>query len=124
MTLKQLKAFLVLARVLNYANAADELCLSQSALSLSIKSLEEELGGKLFKRTTRRVELSMEGQSLIPYAKKLLANWEDMEKDLKQRFQLHRGTLNIASMPFATHAVLPEVMHKFSEQHPNISYGA
>ena len=122
MTLKQLKAFLVLARVLNYANAADELCLSQSALSLSIKSLEEELGGKLFKRTTRRVELSMEGQSLIPYAKKLLANWEDMEKDLKQRFQLHRGTLNIASMPFATHAVLPEVMHKFSEQHPNISY--
>ena len=45
MTLKQLKAFLVLARTLNYANAAEELCLSQSALSLSIKSLEEELGG-------------------------------------------------------------------------------
>ena len=122
MTLKQLKAFLVLARTLNYANAADELFLSQSALSLSIKGLEEELGGKLFKRTTRRVELTTEGQSLIPYAKKLLANWEDMEKDVKQRFQLHRGTLNIASMPFATHAVLPTIMHNFSQQHPNISY--
>ncbi len=80
MTLKQLKAFLVLARTLNYANAANELCLSQSALSLSIKTLEEELGGKLFKRNTRRVEITPEGQSLIPYAKKLLANWEDMEK--------------------------------------------
>ena len=122
MTLKQLKAFLVLARTLNYANAANELCLSQSALSLSIKTLEEELGGKLFKRNTRRVEITLEGQSLIPYAKKLLANWEDMEKDVKQRFKLNRGTLNIASMPFATHAVLPEVMHDFAQQHPNISF--
>ncbi|MCS3528481.1 LysR family transcriptional regulator [Acinetobacter johnsonii] len=122
MTLKQLKAFLVLARTLNYANAANELCLSQSALSLSIKTLEEELGGKLFKRNTRRVEITLEGQSLIPYAKKLLANWEDMEKDVKQRFKLNRGTLNIASMPFATHAVLPAVMHDFSQLHPNISF--
>lgn len=122
MTLKQLKAFLVLARTLNYANAANELCLSQSAFSLSIKTLEEELGGKLFKRNTRRVEITLEGQSLIPYAKKLLANWEDMEKDVKQRFKLNRGTLNIASMPFATHAVLPEVMHDFAQQHPNISF--
>lgn len=122
MTLKQLKAFLVLARTLNYANAANELSLSQSALSLSIKTLEEELGGKLFKRNTRRVEITNEGQSLIPYAKKLLANWEEMEKDVKQRFQLNRGTLNIASMPFATHAVLPSVMHDFSKLHPNISF--
>ena len=122
MTLKQLKAFLVLARTLNYAHAADELCLSQSALSLSIKSLEEELGGKLFKRNTRWVSLTYEGQALIPYAKKLLANWEDMEKDVKQRFQLNRGTLNIASMPFATHAVLPEVLHEFSQKFPNISF--
>ncbi|MFW1859683.1 LysR family transcriptional regulator [Acinetobacter defluvii] len=122
MTLKQLKAFLVLARTLNYAHAADELCLSQSALSLSIKSLEEELGGKLFKRNTRLVSLTHEGQSLIPYAKKLLANWEDMEKDVKQRFQLNRGTLNIASMPFATHAVLPAVLHEFSKKFPNISF--
>ena len=122
MTLKQLKAFLVLARTLNYANAANELCLSQSALILSIKTLEEELGGKLFKRNTRRVAITTAGQSLIPYAKKLLANWEDMEKDVKQRFKLNRGTLNIASMPFATHAVLPEVMHDFAQQHPNISF--
>lgn len=68
MTLKQLKAF-ALARTLNYANASLELHLSQSALSLTIKSLEEELGGKLFNRNTRRVELTQEGKSLIPYAK-------------------------------------------------------
>ncbi|MCH4245095.1 LysR family transcriptional regulator [Acinetobacter gerneri] len=122
MTLKQLKAFLALARALNYANAANELCVSQSALSLSIKSLEEELGGKLFKRNTRRVEMTLEGESLIPYARKLLANWEDMEKDVKQRFKLNRGTLNIASMPFVTHAILPEVIHSFLKEHPNLNF--
>ncbi len=122
MTLKQLKAFLVLARTLNYANAANELCLSQSALSLSIKSLEDELGGKLFKRNTRRVDLTAEGSSLIPFARKLLANWEDMERDVKQRFKLHRGTLNIASMPFATHAILPAVLNEFNKFHPNINF--
>ena len=122
MTLKQLKAFLVLARTLNYANAANELCLSQSALSLSIKSLEDELGGKLFKRNTRRVDLTAEGNALIPFAKKLLANWEDMERDVKQRFKLHRGTLNIASMPFATHAILPAVLNEFNKHHPNINF--
>lgn len=57
MTLKQLKAFLALARTLNYANASLELHLSQSALSLTIKSLEEELGGKLFNRNTRQLSL-------------------------------------------------------------------
>ncbi|RKG31020.1 LysR family transcriptional regulator [Acinetobacter guerrae] len=122
MTLKQLKAFLALARTLNYANASAELHLSQSALSLSIKSLEEELGGKLFKRNTRRVEMTQEGKSLIPYARKLLANWEDMENDVKQRFKLNRGTLNIASMPFVTHAILPEVIQTFSNAHPNLSF--
>ena len=122
MTLKQLRAFLVLARTLNYANAADELCLSQSALSLSIKALEDELGGKLFRRNTRRVEISNEGLSLIPYARKLLANWDDMEKDVKQRFKLDKGILNIASMPFATHAILPRVISNFSKKYPNISF--
>ncbi|KXO77995.1 LysR family transcriptional regulator [Acinetobacter venetianus] len=122
MTLKQLKAFLALARTLNYANASLELHLSQSALSLSIKSLEDELGGKLFNRNTRRVELTQEGKSLIPYAKKLLANWDEMENDVKQRFKLNRGTLSIASMPFVTHAILPEVIHAFLIQHPNLNF--
>jgi LysR family carnitine catabolism transcriptional activator len=54
----------------------------------------------LFNRNTRRVELTQEGKSLIPYAKKLFANWDEMENDVKQRFKLNRGTLSIASMPF------------------------
>lgn len=89
MTLKQLKAFLALARTLNYANASLELHLSQSALSLTIKSLEEELGGKLFNRNTRRVELTQEGKSLIPYAK------NSLPIGMKWRTMLNNGLSSI-----------------------------
>lgn len=122
MTLKQLKAFLTLVRTLNYAHASQELHISQSALSISIKSLEEELGGKLFNRNTRKVDVTNEGKSLIPYAKKLLANWEEMEKNVKQRFLLNKGTLNIASMPFITNTILPKVIKNFANKYPNINF--
>jgi LysR family carnitine catabolism transcriptional activator len=121
MTLKQLKAFLVLARTLNYANAANELCLSQSALSLSIKTLEEELGGKLFKRNTRRVEITTEGQSLIPYAKKLLANWEIWKKMSNSALNStwhFKYCLNALCHSCGT----PRSMHDFNNNHPNISF--
>lgn len=122
MTLKQLKAFLTLVRTLNYAHASQELHISQSALSIAIKSLEEELGGKLFNRNTRKVDVTNEGKSLIPYAKKLLENWEEMESNLKQRFMLNQGTLNLASMPFVTNTILPKVIKSFANKYPNINF--
>lgn len=121
MTLKQIKAFLILARSLNYAQAAQELCISQSALSLAIKALEDELGGKLFKRNTRKVELTQEGLSLLPNARRLLAHWDEMQHDLKERFRLNRGVLSIASMPYMTHSFLPRIVGDFFQQHRNIS---
>ena len=122
MTLKQLKAFLTLVKTLNYAHASQELHISQSALSIAIKSLEEELGGKLFHRSTRKVDVTYEGKSLIPHAKTLLAHWEDMERSVKQRFLLNQGTLNVASMPFITNTILPKVIKRFSNQHPQIKF--
>lgn len=122
MTLKQLKAFLTLVRTLNYAHASQELHISQSALSIAIKALEEELGGKLFNRNTRKVDVTNEGQSLVPHAKKLLANWEEMEKNVKQRFLLNKGTLNVASMPFITNTILPKVIKSFANKYPNINF--
>lgn len=122
MTLKQIKSFLILSRTLNYAHAAIELHISQSALSLTIKGLEDELGGKLFKRNTRKVELTEEGRSLIPYARRLIAHWDEMEYDLKQRFKFNRGSLSLASMPYITHALLPKVIQSFLDQYPNIRF--
>ncbi|MBQ0816094.1 MAG: LysR family transcriptional regulator, partial [Marinobacter sp.] len=55
MTVKQIRAFLIVAQTLSFAQACERLHLSQPALSLSIKALEANLGGALFSRTTRTV---------------------------------------------------------------------
>ncbi len=68
MTVKQLRAFLVVAQTLSFTQACERLHLSQPALSLAIKGLEESLGGKLLIRSTRSVRLTPEGESLLPLA--------------------------------------------------------
>ena len=73
MTIKQIRAFLAVAQSLSFAVACERLHLSQSALSLTIKALEESLGGRLFTRNTRNVALTAEGESLVPLARRLIA---------------------------------------------------
>src|SRR5690625_6609937 len=73
MTVKQLRAFLAVAQTLSFTRACERLHLSQPALSLAIKGLEETLGGPLLIRSTRSVRLTPEGEALLPLAKRLQA---------------------------------------------------
>jgi DNA-binding transcriptional LysR family regulator len=66
--LRQLEAFLAVARHLHFGRAAEELYLSQPAVSQAVHRLERELGGELFDRTSRRVELSAVGRAFLPGA--------------------------------------------------------
>lgn len=120
MTVKQLRAFLVVAQTLSFAQAGERLCLSQSALSLTIKALEDGLGGRLFSRTTRSVCLTPEGEALVPLARRLLADWDDAEDELRQRFSLRRGRVAMAAMPSFAGNLLPPVLKRFRQQYPAI----
>lgn len=73
MTLLQLQYFQVLARVLHYTRAAEELHISQPSLSYSINELEKELNVKLFDKENRRITLTVYGQQFLPYVDKSLA---------------------------------------------------
>lgn len=79
MTVKQLRAFLAVAQSLSFAQACERLHLSQPALSLAIKNLEQSLGGQLLVRTTRSVALTPEGETLLPIAVRLLADWDNAD---------------------------------------------
>lgn len=121
MTVKQLRAFLALASTLNFAEAAAKLCLSQPALSLLLKNLEQRIGGRLFNRNTRQVNLTAEGAAFLATAKTLLANWEDAEEELRLRFALQHGKLVLAAMPFFAATLLPELLGIFRQRFPQIS---
>ena len=120
MNIKQVRAFLAVAQSMNFTHAASQLHLSQPALSLTIKALEENLGGKLLTRTTRHISLTPEGEALVPIAKQLLAQWENAEDEMRQRFALQLGKITIASMPAFAASLLPKAIQIYHASYPNI----
>ncbi|MCG6576877.1 LysR family transcriptional regulator [Pseudomonas sp. AF32] len=121
MTLKQIRAFLAVAQSLSFAVAGERLHLSQSALSLTIKALEEGLGGRLFSRNTRNVALTPEGESLLPLARRLIADWDNAEDEMRQRFTLQRGRVTLAAMPSFAGNLLPPILKTFRVRYPNVN---
>jgi LysR family transcriptional regulator, carnitine catabolism transcriptional activator len=117
---RQLKVFLALAETMNFARAARRLHISQPALSLSLKKLEQEVGGALLARTTRQVRLTPEGEALLPRARQLLADWQDTEEMLRHRFTLQRGRVTIAAMPSFAVNVLPGIIAAYRARYTNI----
>ena len=73
MNIAQLECFLAVARHLSFARAAEELSISQPAASHQIRSLEDELGGQLFRRSTRAVELTEAGKAFLTDASRIVA---------------------------------------------------
>ncbi|PMR70714.1 LysR family transcriptional regulator [Halomonas heilongjiangensis] len=121
MTVKQLRAFLAVAQTLSFTQACERLHLSQPALSLAIKGLEVSLGGRLLIRSTRSVRLTPEGESLVPLAKRLLAEWDNTEELLRQRFTLQLGRLAVATMPSFASNLLPPALMAFRQRYPRVN---
>ncbi|MNJ09067.1 Hca operon transcriptional activator [compost metagenome] len=121
MNVKQLRAFVAVAKYQSFAQAGEHLHLSQPALSLTIKALEDNLGGALLSRTTRSVSLTPEGEVLLPLARQLLADWDNTEELLRQRFTLQLGRVSIAAMPAYAGNLLPAVLKVFRQRYPRVN---
>lgn len=121
MTVKQLRAFLAVAQSLSFAQACERLHLSQPALSLAIKNLEQSLGGQLLVRTTRSVALTPEGETLLPIAVRLLADWDNAEDLLHQHFTLQMGKVAVAAMPSFAGNRLPAALRAFRDAYPRVN---
>lgn len=120
-TIKQLQAFAAVAGSRSFAEACERLNLSQPALSIAIKNLEESVGGKLFARTTRSLALTPEGEEFYPVVRRLLSDWEQSLEDVNNLFSLRRGKLDIAAMPTFTSSLLPEILARFHGQFAGIN---
>ena len=100
MDVRQLKHFLAVAETLNYARAAERLVMAASPLSRSIQQLELEIGGALFIRGTRKVELTALGLALIPYAERTLADFDTLGREMHRRVSGHPEIhLGMRSLP-------------------------
>lgn len=119
-TLKQIRAFLSVAQVSSFAEACELLHISQPALSITIKNLEDIIGGQLIARSTRAVSLTPEGQLFLPVAKRLLNDFDNAFVDLHESFSLKRGNLSFAVMPSFASTLLPKQLVDFNSQYPAV----
>ena len=120
-TVKQVRLFIEVARSLSFARAAEAMHLSQPAVSLAIQNLEQAIGGKLFARSTRSLELTPEGQAFFPTATRLLNEWEEALDDVNNLFTMQRGKLNMAVMPSFSTNVLPDLVRQYHQLYPQVN---
>lgn len=119
MEFDQLRYFLRIAELASFTRAADELRLSQPALSRSIQKLEEELGQPVFERKTRSVTLTDAGLLLQSRAQQMLAMLDDTKAEITDDGK--SGRVRIGAIPTIAPFFLPDVLRKFAKEFPKAS---
>ena len=119
MDLSQLEVFLTVAREGRFSRAAEKLFRTQSAVSQTIRKLEDELGEPLFDRSSREGVLTDAGNVLKDYAEKLLNLRADAQEALVELRELQKGKLAMAANEFTVLYLLP-VLGEFRRLHPMI----
>ena len=113
-----LRAFEAVARLLSFRAAAEELSLTQSAVSRQIQSLEEEIGCTLFLRGTRKVELSVDGAVLLPTAVAVLSRLDQTVRQIRRT--RGRRVVNVSTFAsFASLWLIPR-LEAFQREHADI----
>jgi len=120
MDLDSLRSFLVVAELGSFHQAASALAVSQSALSRRIQKLEEALGVALLERTTRRVGLSRAGQAFLPRAQRMLDEFEESLRAVRDAVAPQAGRVTIACVPSVTYYLLPSVLARFHALFPEV----
>src|SRR6202051_2155973 len=95
-TLRQLKVFEAVARHLSYSRAADELCLTQPAVSIQIKTLEGHVGLELFEQLGKKIYLTPGGTELLHHSRAIIQQFREAEDALTQFKGISGGQLNVA----------------------------
>jgi len=121
-TLKQLRALCAVARTGKMTDAADELFVSQSAISLQIKALEEDFNIVLFERRGPRIQLTPHGKKLLDMARPLVEGMDGLGErfDKEVRGNLESGKLVIAAGESTIMYILPKLVSKFQQRYPKI----
>jgi len=116
----QLQAFLKVVEHRSFSKAADALNLTQPSLSARIISLERKLREPLFHRLGRGVRLTDAGRTLLPYVERSLATLENGREAVEAAMSASSGKLYIGAARAVSAYVLPVILERFHQQHPNI----
>jgi LysR family carnitine catabolism transcriptional activator len=117
---RQLLAFLEISRLQSFARAAEQIHLSPSGMSMLVKELEEQVGARLFHRTTRAVTLTEAGKRLEPVAQRIVQELRGLESVIEGTQDAVRQQLRIAATPMVSASLLPSVIRDFAHTCPQV----
>ena len=120
MEMKELDYFIAIAEEKSISKAAERLFMAQSSLSQFLSILENNVGSKLFIRTSRGVRLTQEGELMLQYAYKTLAEYRSVQNEIKDMKQLKSGRVIMGVSSFRGSYLLPPVLNAFRLEHPDV----
>jgi DNA-binding transcriptional LysR family regulator len=115
------EAFYWVSKDRNFTRAAGRLGISPPQLSKRVSALENDLGVRLLHRTTRKVSLTQEGQSLVPHLEAMLEDLRGLESRFEPIDRLE-GTIRLTSIAAFAHRVLAPLIAEFSRLHPKVRF--
>ncbi|QOV18366.1 LysR family transcriptional regulator [Blautia liquoris] len=121
MNLRQLEYFVSVAETLSFTRTAEKFYISQTAVTQQIKTLENNIGVKLLRRTKRHVELTPAGNVFLSEAKAILNRTQDAIKKAQKAATGFTGNLNLGIVEGYDNPDLPEILRSFKSGYPNVS---
>ena len=119
-TLRQLRVFSAVARHLSFTRAAEELCLTQPAVSMQVKQLESQLDVPLFEHLGKKIYLTEMGKEVHHYARTVLQQLEELQSVLNSMKGLGKGRLKISVASTANYFI-PSLLATFCKRFPAIT---
>lgn len=119
-TLRQLKTFETVARHLSYSRAAEELHLTQPAVSLQVKQLEEHAGLPLFEQLGKKIYLTAAGVEMLRHGRMIIQQFRETEDAMAQLKGVSGGRLNVAVISAGDY-FFPRLLAEFQRRHENVS---
>ncbi|TAG09720.1 MAG: LysR family transcriptional regulator [Verrucomicrobia bacterium] len=118
--LRHLRYLRAVADAGSFTRAAAEIGLTQPTLSQQIAQLEQGLGVELLTRSRRECRLTPAGEMVMQYAGRILGDVDALKRSLDDMSELRRGTLRIGALPTLAQCLLPRVLTRFHQAHPDI----
>ncbi|HSV80433.1 MAG TPA: LysR family transcriptional regulator [Ramlibacter sp.] len=119
-TLRQLQAFVLVARLGSFTRAAQAMHLTQSALSVLVRELESSMNTRLLDRTTRAVELTVAGSEFFPEAERILGDLERAIANVDKLMAKEKGKVVVAAPLVLSSSYLPPILSGFRARYPGI----
>ena len=113
-----LQAFVCVAELGSFVKAAQQLHLTQTALTRRIQKLEQSLDIRLLDRTTRKVELTTTGRDFLPQARHLVLDAQRTLERVRDKVRVGQGHFTLACVPSLTTHVLPQLIKAYAQSHP------